>query len=161
MDARNRLTAKEKNFVEQYFKTNNGTASAIAAGYSTKSAALTANHALKRPHVMYALEQLNQARREALAVSGDTIGDKQDAIIKGLFEIAANSVNSATSRVSAYATLAKYIIESKSQGTNKLSFTLNIGDTNLLQVADEPKGIDAAAYDVEGEVLALSEDNNQ
>ena len=43
----------------------------------------------------------------------------------------------------------------------KLNFTLNIGDTNLLQVADEPKSIDTKAYDVEGDIVELSEDTNE
>tara|TARA_R110001592_G_scaffold65923_4_gene202441 strand:- start:319 stop:699 length:381 start_codon:yes stop_codon:yes gene_type:complete len=48
-----KLTGKQKTFCLEYIKTNcsNGTAAAIKAGYSKKTAAVIANENLKKPNI--------------------------------------------------------------------------------------------------------------
>ena len=157
----NTLHDKEKLFIQNYMESKNGADAAIRAGYSRKSAARQAYVLKQRPNVMAAIEQLSNARIDAMSMVKEGNDIRKDEIIKGLFEIATNPTNSATSRVSAYSTLAKYTIETKGNESSKLNFTLNIGDTNLLQVADEAKSIDTKAYDVEGDIVELSEDTNE
>src|SRR6266853_2383774 len=52
-----RLTAKERTFVEEYLVDLNGTQAAIRAGYSTRSAAVIAHENLRKPKIALALDR--------------------------------------------------------------------------------------------------------
>jgi len=52
-----RLTAKERTFVEEYLVDLNGTQAAIRAGYSARSAAVIAHENLRKPKIALALDR--------------------------------------------------------------------------------------------------------
>ncbi len=70
MVGREKLTAKQESFCLNYFKTNDGTASAIAAGYSPPSAKVIACENLTKP---YLLIRINDLRAQAKATAGDAV----------------------------------------------------------------------------------------
>jgi len=68
------LTPRQKKFVEEYLKNGNGTAAAIEAGYSAKTAAGQASRLLKDPAVQeYRMEREKALFRE-IGVSSEWIG---------------------------------------------------------------------------------------
>jgi phage terminase small subunit len=77
---------REQRFVERYVETNNGTQSAIVAGYSVKSARTIASQLLKRRNIKEAIERRN-------AQLMDDLNFTPDRIIRELAKIA--GVNSA------------------------------------------------------------------
>src|SRR5262249_49301451 len=77
---------REQRFVERYVETNNGTQSAIVAGYSVKSARTIASQLLKRRNIKEAIERRN-------AELMDELNFTPDRIIRELTKIA--GVNSA------------------------------------------------------------------
>ena len=77
---------REQRFVERYVETNNGTQSAIVAGYSVKSARTIASQLLKRRNIKEAIEARN-------AQLMDELNFTPDRIIRELAKIA--GVNSA------------------------------------------------------------------
>jgi hypothetical protein len=77
---------REQRFVERYVETNNGTQSAIVAGYSVKSARTIASQLLKRRNIKEAIERRN-------AQLMDELNFTPDRIIRELAKIA--GVNSA------------------------------------------------------------------
>jgi phage terminase small subunit len=77
---------RERRFIERYVETNNGTQSAIVAGYSVKSARTIASQLLKRRNIKEAIERRN-------AELMDELNFTPDRIIRELAKIA--GVNSA------------------------------------------------------------------
>src|SRR5580704_4299294 len=77
---------REQRFIERYVETNNGTQSAIVAGYSVKSARTIASQLLKRRNIKEAIERRN-------AELMDELNFTPDRIIRELAKIA--GVNSA------------------------------------------------------------------
>ena len=77
---------REQRFIERYVETNNGTQSAIVAGYSVKSARTIASQLLKRRNIKEAIERRN-------AQLMDELNFTPDRIIRELAKIA--GVNSA------------------------------------------------------------------
>jgi phage terminase small subunit len=77
---------REQRFIERYVESNNGTQSAIVAGYSVKSARTIASQLLKRRNIKEAIERRN-------AELMDELNFTPDRIIRELAKIA--GVNSA------------------------------------------------------------------
>jgi phage terminase small subunit len=67
------LTPKEQIFVREYLLDGNGTRAAIAAGYSSKTAAVTASKLLRKAKVAETLANLNQKRCETLEISAERV----------------------------------------------------------------------------------------
>lgn len=54
-----KLTQKQQRFVDEYIISGNATQAAIKAGYSKKTAAVTANENLKKPYIKAAIDKRN------------------------------------------------------------------------------------------------------
>ena len=84
MQSRNRnreQRAKQTRFVREYAVDCNGAAAAVRAGYSPRSAKVTASRLLTKANVQRALRQIQQADAERLALSREAVIDQlQDAI---------------------------------------------------------------------------------
>lgn len=68
-----RLPAKQALFAREFLVDLNGTQAAIRAGFSARSAAVTASRMLKNAKVVEALSELQQARIERLDLKGDEL----------------------------------------------------------------------------------------
>jgi phage terminase small subunit len=64
---------RERRFIERYVETNNGTQSAIVAGYSVKSARTIASQLLKRRNTKEAIERRNAELMDELNFTPDRI----------------------------------------------------------------------------------------
>ena len=74
-------TAKQARFVREYAVDCNGAAAAVRAGYSPRSAKVTASRLLTKANVQRALRQIQQVDAERLALSREAVIDQlQDAI---------------------------------------------------------------------------------
>ena len=84
MPSRNRnreQRAKQTRFVREYAVDCNGAVAAVRAGYSPRSAKVTASRLLTKANVQRALRQIQQADAERLALSREAVIDQlQDAI---------------------------------------------------------------------------------
>lgn len=69
LPAYEKLTTKQKAFIDCYIVDRNGTKSAISAGYSVKSAYIEANRMLKRPHVKKVIDELLYAKAKQHRIS--------------------------------------------------------------------------------------------
>jgi len=67
------LTARERAFVEQYLLTPNGAKAAKAAGYSAKSAKVTASRLLAKANVAGAIGRAQARRAEHLSITHDHV----------------------------------------------------------------------------------------
>ena len=68
MNAKRRLTAKQRKFINEYVKTGNATQAAIAAGYAPKTAGAIANENLKKPYIVSEIEKrLRRIQDESIA----------------------------------------------------------------------------------------------
>ena len=68
-----RLSAKQSRFVEEYLIDLNGTQAAIRAGYSPKTAEVTASRLLRNVKVQVAIADAFQARNERTQVTQDMV----------------------------------------------------------------------------------------
>ena len=72
---------KQSRFVREYAVDCNGAAAAVRAGYSPRSAKVTASRLLTKANVQRALQQIQQVDAERLALSREAVIDQlQDAI---------------------------------------------------------------------------------
>lgn len=55
-----KLTQKQQRFVDEYIISGNATQAAIKAGYSKKTAAVTATENLRKPNIKAAIEKRNE-----------------------------------------------------------------------------------------------------
>ena len=102
MGAEKLISPKEKTFVEAYcgVANFNGAKAATMAGFSEKSARITASKLLTKTNVKaYVEEYMTKATDKALVTTAD--------IVKGLYDIA-QSGDSESARVSAYKILSDY-----------------------------------------------------
>lgn len=76
------LTKKKKTFVEEYLKDYNGTAAAIRAGYSEKSAAQQASRLLREPEVLAYRDELITAEVKAIGVSKESLLRKSEQLYR-------------------------------------------------------------------------------
>jgi Terminase small subunit len=68
-----KLSPKRQRFVDEYLVDYNASAAWIRAGYSAKSAGSSANHALKEPLVIAAIEEARKALSERTGVTQDEV----------------------------------------------------------------------------------------
>ncbi|WP_169457902.1 terminase small subunit [Ottowia thiooxydans] len=75
------IRSKHLRFIREYAVDCNGAAAAVRAGYSPRSAKVTASRLLTNANVQRALQQIQQADMERLTLSREAvIGQLQDAI---------------------------------------------------------------------------------
>jgi phage terminase small subunit len=67
------LCARQQRFVDEYLKCLNGTKAAIAAGYSSKTARVTASQLLTKPNIQTALEAANAKRQQQTGVTPERV----------------------------------------------------------------------------------------
>jgi phage terminase small subunit len=84
------LTPRERSFVDAYLLRPDAQAAAIAAGYASKSAAVTGHEVLHRPRVAAALVVAMERRAERTQVNADTLltrlAHEVDADMADLFD---------------------------------------------------------------------------
>ncbi len=78
----NGLSGKKKAFVEEYLKDYNGTAAAIRAGYSEKSAAQQASRLLREEAVLAYRDELIAAEVKAIGVNKDSLLRKTEQLYR-------------------------------------------------------------------------------
>lgn len=83
-----KLTKKERIFADEYVKTTNGTQSAITAGYSEKTASVTASKMLRKPKVRQYIDAvMNERSKNTIATADEVLeyltrvmcGEEKDA----------------------------------------------------------------------------------
>jgi len=96
------LTPRQASFCRHYAETNNGTQSAIAAGYSDKSASVVASRMIRDPKIKAAIERLKLEQSADLDVT-------DAAVLEGLLREATREGKCAShaARVSAWAKLTE------------------------------------------------------
>ena len=121
-----KLTAKQKNFCEEYAKDSNGTQAAIRAGYSKNSAKETAYEILTYPHISKYLKELQDkvTKRNEVTV---------DEIVKDLRSFMNNEDFTGSARVAAAVALGKSI----GMFTDKVETTLMAEPVDLSELSDE------------------------
>jgi phage terminase small subunit len=75
-----KLTAKQRQFCEEYLIDRNATAAAIRAGYRSTSAKETAYENLTKPHVRTYLDLLIAQQAERTKITGDQVISELAAI---------------------------------------------------------------------------------
>ena len=68
-----KLTKKERIFADEYVKTTNGTQSAITAGYSEKTASVTASKMLRKPKVRQYIDAIMDERSKDTIATADEV----------------------------------------------------------------------------------------
>jgi phage terminase small subunit len=68
-----KLTAKQIRFVTEYVQSLNGTQSAIAAGYSSKTARSIASELLRKPQIKAEIERQDQQRQRQFRVEREYV----------------------------------------------------------------------------------------
>lgn len=83
LDAYNKLTKKQKLFIDCYIVDRNGVKAAISAGYSVKSAYIEANRMLKRPHVKSVIDDILHVKAKNHRIS---LLSKEDFVTHALHD---------------------------------------------------------------------------
>ena len=96
------LTLKRQSFAREFAISGNGTQSAVAAGYSERSAHVTASRLLRVANVAAAIE----AERGRLRERSDL---RTDDVIRGLRQIAEDDSAKNSDRIRAYELLGKHL----------------------------------------------------
>lgn len=78
-----RLTKKERIFADEYVKTTNGTQSAITAGYSEKTASVTASKMLRKPKVRQYIDAIMDERSKDTIATADEVLEYLTRVVRG------------------------------------------------------------------------------
>lgn len=78
-----KLTKKERIFADEYVKTTNGTQSAITAGYSEKTASVTASKMLRKPKVRQYIDAVMNERSKDTIATADEVLEYLTRVIRG------------------------------------------------------------------------------
>ena len=76
------ITPQQRKFVQEYLKSGNATAAAIAAGYSARSAASRASKLLETPGVIEYRRSLEKKLFDEMGISKEWIGTRLVEIVK-------------------------------------------------------------------------------
>lgn len=82
---KDRLTKRQRAFINHYVATKNGAQSAINAGYKASNAAQTANENLRKPYIKAEIEKQLAEQAERVKVTGDKVVAELAAI--GMFRM--------------------------------------------------------------------------
>lgn len=78
-----KLTKKERIFADEYVKTTNGTQSAITAGYSEKTASVTASKMLRKPKVRQYIDAIMSERSKDTIATADEVLEYLTRVVRG------------------------------------------------------------------------------
>ena len=78
-----KLTKKERIFADEYVKTTNGTQSAIIAGYSEKTASVTASKMLRKPKVRQYIDAIMDERSKDTIATADEVLEYLTRVVRG------------------------------------------------------------------------------
>lgn len=78
-----KLTKKERIFADEYVKTTNGTQSAITAGYSEKTASVTASKMLRKPKVRQYIDAIMDERSKNTIATADEVLEYLTRVVRG------------------------------------------------------------------------------
>ena len=78
-----KLTKKERIFTDEYVKTTNGTQSAITAGYSEKTASVTASKMLRKPKVRQYIDAIMDERSKDTIATADEVLEYLTRVVRG------------------------------------------------------------------------------
>ena len=98
----NVLTPKQERFAQEYLVDLNGKQAAIRAGYSPRSAEVTASRLLRHDKVGASLRRLQAQTQERLEITRDTV-------LEGLYREATDEGSNGTARVQAWAHIGKIL----------------------------------------------------
>lgn len=79
----NKLTAKQRKFVDEYIKLGNVTQAAINAGYSKKTAAVVGSENLKKPNIQKAIEKRMKSKDKKAIASQDEVLEYLTSVMRG------------------------------------------------------------------------------
>lgn len=77
------LNYRQRRFVSEYATSLNGTQAVIAAGYSKKTARVTASQLLTKPNIKAAVEKLQAKRLQRIEVTADAVLQKMAQLAFG------------------------------------------------------------------------------
>ena len=97
-----KLTPKQKAFINEYLIDLNATQAAIRAGYSPKTAYRTGCDNLKKPHIKTELDRLMQERGERALITADEV-------IVGIRDIAYDNKARHNDKLKAFELLGKHL----------------------------------------------------
>lgn len=80
------ITPQQRKFVQEYLKSGNATAAAIAAGYSARSAASRASKLLETPGVIEYRRKLEKKLFDEMGISKEWIGTRLVEIVQACME---------------------------------------------------------------------------
>nr|DAW56255.1 MAG TPA: Terminase small subunit [Caudoviricetes sp.] len=101
------LTQKQKRFCEEYIKTANASASAVAAGYSKKTAGAIGAENLKKPQIAAYIKKRIDEQDAALVADSNEILKFYTAVMRGEVKDQFGLDSSLTDRLKAADSLAK------------------------------------------------------
>lgn len=101
------LTQKQKRFCEEYIKTANASASAVAAGYSRKTAGAIGAENLKKPQIAAYIKKRIDEQDAALVADSNEILKFYTAVMRGEVKDQFGLDSSLTDRLKAADSLAK------------------------------------------------------
>lgn len=78
-----KLSKKERIFADEYVKTTNGTQSAITAGYSEKTASVTASKMLRKPKVRQYIDAVMNERSKDTIATADEVLEYLTRVVRG------------------------------------------------------------------------------
>ena len=78
-----KLTKKERIFADEYVKTTNGTQSAITAGYSEKTASVTASKMLRKPKVRQYIDAIMDESSKDTIATADEVLEYLTRVVRG------------------------------------------------------------------------------
>ena len=118
------LTAKQARFVEEFLVDLNATQAAIRAGYSVKTARSIGFENMTKPDIVVAIEAAQEARRERLGVTIDSISRDLDEDRK-----LAHRIGQAGAAVSATSAKAKLhgLMTEKHEVKGRVTFKMDFG----------------------------------
>lgn len=101
------LTQKQKRFCEEYIKTANASASAVAAGYSRKTAGAIGAENLKKPQIAAYIKKRIEDQDAAMVADSNEILKFYTAVMRGEVKDQFGLDSSLTDRLKAADSLAK------------------------------------------------------
>ena len=101
------LTQKQKRFCEEYIKTANASASAVAAGYSKKTAGAIGAENLKKPQIAAYIKKRIEDQDAAMVADSNEILKFYTAVMRGEVKDQFGLDSSLTDRLKAADSLAK------------------------------------------------------
>lgn len=122
------LTQKQKRFCEEYIKTANASASAVAAGYSKKTAGAIGAENLKKPQIAAYIKKRIDEQDATLVADSNEILKFYTAVMRGEVKDQFGLDSSLTDRLKAADSLAKRLAaaELKPNGGDSIRVVIDV-----------------------------------